>query len=92
MDAEGGISGGPAGKARMLIDVGAAYATGKILDDLLEEGLKWGFGPAISGSAATAARYVGLGAGGVLLLLQRGRDVNLPAYSELELTIARAPN
>lgn len=89
LDSEGGISGGRAGKLRMAIDIGVAYVSGKIVDDLLEEGLKMGWGAGISGSAATAARYVGLGTGALFLILQRGRDVSLPQYSELELTFTR---
>lgn len=42
MDSEGAVSGGPASKARLAIDIGVAYASGKIIDDLLEEGIKWG--------------------------------------------------
>lgn len=89
MDSEGGVSGGPASKKRLAIDLGVSYATGKIVDDLLEEGIKWGFGTAVSGTAATAARYPGIGVGLLFLILQRGRDVRLPQYAELELTFTR---
>ncbi|MFN7938604.1 MAG: hypothetical protein U0R19_35070 [Bryobacteraceae bacterium] len=89
LDAEGGLSGGPAGKLRLAIDIGLAYASGKLIDDIFEEGVKAGVGTAAAGSAATAARYIGLGTGAVFLLLQRGNDVSLPQYTELELTFAR---
>lgn len=89
MDQEGAVSGGPASKARLAINIGVAYASGKIIDDLLEEGIKWGWGAAASGTGATVARYVGLGTGLVFLALQHGNDVRLPEYTELELTFTR---
>ncbi|MEZ5402123.1 MAG: hypothetical protein R2729_20790 [Bryobacteraceae bacterium] len=89
MDSEGGLSGGPPTKLRLAIDIGLAYAAGKIVDDLLEEGVKWSAEAIASGSVATVARYVGIGTGAVFLVLQRGRDVRLPQYTELELTFAR---
>ncbi len=89
IDQEGAVSGGPASKARLAINIGVAYASGKIIDDLLEEGIKWGWGAAASGTGATVARYVGLGTGLVFLALQHGNDVRLPQYTELDLTFTR---
>ncbi|MBS1828191.1 MAG: hypothetical protein JST93_22995 [Acidobacteria bacterium] len=89
LDAEGGLSGGPVSKLRLAVDIGLAYASGKLIDDIFEEGVKAGVGTAAAGSAATTARYIGLGTGAVFLLLQRGNDVSLPQYTELELTFAR---
>ena len=88
-DAEGGLTGGPASRKRMLLNLGVAYATGKVLDDLVEEGAKAALGAAVAGSAATAARYVGLGTGALAFLLHRGHDVTLDPHTELELTFSR---
>ena len=63
MDSEGEVHGGSRTKKRAALDLGLAYLTGKIADDLLEEGLKMGLGAAVSGSAAVGARYVGIGVG-----------------------------
>jgi hypothetical protein len=89
VDSEGGISGGPASKKRLALDLAISYVGGKIVDDLLEEGLKMAYGPAVSGTAATVARYVGIGIGVTFLVMQRGHDVRLPQYTELELTFTR---
>jgi hypothetical protein len=89
VDAEGGISGGATSKKRLILDLGLSYLTGKIADDLLEEGVKYALGASVSGGAATAARYVGLGTGLVFFAMQRGNDVRLPQYTELEVTFSR---
>lgn len=47
----------------MLLQIGVSYATGKILDDLMEEGIKGAAGAAAAGTAATAARYTSLAVG-----------------------------
>ena len=54
-----------------------------------EESAKAVMGAVVAGSAATAARYVGLTSGALVFLLHRGRDVSLDAYTELELTLSR---
>ena len=77
MDAEGGLHGGPLDRKQALINIGVAYATGKFLDDMIEESAKAALGAAVAGSAATVARYVGLSAGTVMFLMHRGRDVSL---------------
>lgn len=89
IDSEGQIQGGNRTKKRAALDLGLAYVSGKIVDDLLEEGIKMSAGSAAAGSAAIAARYVGIGTGLVLFLLQHGRDVRLAKYAELELSITR---
>jgi len=89
LDAEGGLTGGALDRKRALVNAGVAYLTGKILDDALEESAKAVMGIAVAGSAATAARYVGLTSGTLVFLLHRGRDVSLGAHTELELTFSR---
>ena len=63
VDSEGAVTGGPQSKAKMLVQLGVSYVTGKIVDDLMEEGIKAALGAAVAGSAATAARYTSLAIG-----------------------------
>jgi hypothetical protein len=90
LDAEGEMHGGPRTRKAALAQLGLSYALGKLTDDVLEEGIKAAFGAAASGTATVAARYVGIGTGVLFFVLQRGRDVRLPPYTELELTFNRA--
>lgn len=88
VDPEGAVSGGPQGKLKLLLHIGASYAIGKLVDDVMEEGLKAALGAA-AGTAATAARYPSLGLGVFLFAMQRGREVSLPQYQEIEITLSR---
>ncbi len=89
LDSEGGLTGGALNRKRALLNVGLAYLTGKILDDLLEESAKAAMGEAVAGSAATAARYLGLASGAFVFLMHRGREVSLGPQTQLELTFTR---
>jgi hypothetical protein len=90
VDGEGGVTGSALTKKRALINLGIAYATGKILDDVIEESAKAALTAAVAGSAETAARYVGLAAGTAVFLLHRGREVQLEPHTELTLSFSRA--
>jgi len=89
VDSEGVVSGGPQSKVKMLLQIGISYATGKIIDDLMEEGIKAAAGAAAAGTAATAARYTSLAVGATLFAIQRGRDAELKRYTEIEITLSR---
>lgn len=89
IDPEGTLSGGSRSKKRAVIDLGVAYVAGKTVDDLVEEGIKAIWTTASSGTVAGAARWFGLGTGAFLFFLQQGRDVYLPQYSELTVTLNR---
>lgn len=89
MDSEGEVHGGSRTKKRALLDLGLAYLLGKLADDLFEEGVKLGVSQAASGTVTAVARYLGIGTGLVVFLGQRGKDVALPLYTELELTFPR---
>jgi len=86
---EGELTGGALNRKQALINIGAAYLTGKILDDLIEEGAKAVLGATAAGSAATTARYVALGTGTFMFLMHRGREVSVPIHTELQLTFVR---
>jgi len=89
LDAEGTLRARAATRKRLAMDLGMAYLVGKVTDDLFEEGLKAGVSAAASGTVTTSVRYLGMGAGLACFLAQRGRDVTLPEYTELEIVIAR---
>ena len=89
MDSEGSVRGGSRTKKRALLDLGLSYLVGKLADDLFEEGVKLGVSQAASGTVTVVARYIGIGVGALIFFGQRGKDVRLPLYTELELTFPR---
>lgn len=89
IDSEGTLEGGRRGKVATVVGVGAAYLVGKVADDLLEEGVKFGVGIAASGTATIVARYVEIGTGLLFFFARRGKDARLPEYTELEVTFNR---
>ena len=80
------LHGRPPGVASFAIDVGVSYLSGKIIDDLLEEGIKAAAAGITTESAASIGRYFGVGTGLCLLLIRRGNDVSLEQYSEFEVS------
>jgi hypothetical protein len=89
LDEEGGLHGLKPGVKNALVDLGIAYAVGKVTDDLAETPIR-AVGAAMSDAAvANAARYFGLGASAVFLVTRHGRDVYLPRYSEMEIDFGR---
>ena len=89
VDEEGGLRGLRPGVANALVDLGIAYAVGKLSDDLAETPIR-AIGTALSDAAvANAARYFGLGASAAFLITRHGRDVYLPRYSEMEIDFGR---
>lgn len=88
LDAEGEFTGA-LNRKQALLNLVVAYLAGKIFDDLIEEGAKAALGAAVSGSAATAARYVGLGVGTFVFLMHRGHEGSLASQTELQLTFVR---
>jgi hypothetical protein len=89
LDEEGTLRARAATKKRAAIDLGLAYVVGKVVDDVLEESVKAGVSAAAAGTVTAAARYVGIGAGLLFFFAQKGRDVTLPEYTELEIVITR---
>jgi hypothetical protein len=87
LDSEGMLHGRAPGVAAYAVDLGMSYLSGKIVDDLLEEGIKAAVAGITTEKAASIGRYFGLGTGLCLFLMRRGRDVSLEQYSELEVSI-----
>lgn len=89
LDEEGTLHGRKPGTLNGLVDMGYAYALGKISDDVSETPLR-AISAAMSDAAvANAARYVGLGTSLAFLVTRRGRDVYLPKYALIEINFGR---
>jgi len=89
LDKEGTLRASAATKKQAALELGLAYVVGKVVDDVLEESIKAGASAVATGTITTLARYVGVAAGTAFFFAHRGRDVALPEYTELEITVAR---
>ena len=89
MDSEGALSASTWGKRNAVLSLGLLYLSGKLTDDLMEEGIRIGFRTVTRGTATVVSRYVGIGTGVMLLVLRRGKDLNLPKFTEIEITFSR---
>lgn len=85
------LSRNPGMKSAML-EAGSSYVVGKLTDDIFEEGIKAAISNISSGAVAAYARYVGFATGIAWLCGHRGRDVQLPAFSEITITFNRDVN
>jgi hypothetical protein len=89
LDEEGTLHGRKPGMVNGLVDLGYAYALGKVSDDISETPIR-AIGASMSNAAvANAARYVGLGTSLAFLLTRHGRDVYLPKYALIEIDFGR---
>jgi hypothetical protein len=86
LDSEGMLHGRAPGVASFAVDVGVSYLSGKLVDDLLEEGIKAAAARISTESAASIGRYFGVATGLCLFLMRRGNDVSLEQYSEFEVS------
>jgi len=89
LDEEGTLHGRKPGFANGLVDLGYAYALGKISDDIAETPIR-AIGASLSdATVANAARYVGLGTSLAFLITRHGRDVYLPKYALIKIDFGR---
>ena len=89
LDDEGTLHGRKPGIVNGLVDLGYAYALGKVSDDIAETPIR-AIGASMSDAAvANAARYVGLGTAAAFLITRHGRDVYLPKYALIEIDFGR---
>ena len=89
MDSEGGMRGGPPGKAWMLINLGVTAGIAKVTDDtfqLIAEAL---VSTATDASTAGTARIVAACASGIYMVTRHGRDVVLPRFTKLDVAFSR---
>lgn len=89
IDAEGDMHGGHAGKAWLLANIGVTAGAAKVTDDTVQLAIEAVISSATDASTAGTAQIVAACVSGVFLLTRHGRDVVLPRYDELEVTLSR---
>jgi hypothetical protein len=90
MDSEGGIHAEHPGKARFLLDFGVTGGISKISDDTTQLIVEAISSTATDVSTAGVAKIAAMGATAIFLLTRHGRDVILPAYTEMDVSLSRA--
>jgi hypothetical protein len=90
MDAEGRIHAQNPGKARFLLDFGVSGGFSKVSDDTTQLIIEAISSTATDASTAGVARFAAMGASAIYLLTRHGRDVILPAYTEMDVSLSRA--
>ena len=92
LTSEGGLTGGSAGKGRVLMELGIGVGLSKVTDDgaqLIAEAL---VSTATDASTAGVARLAGFAVSGVYWLTRHGRDVALPPYTTFTIRFDRPPD
>jgi hypothetical protein len=90
MDSEGRIHAQNPGKARFLLDFGVTGGISKVSDDTTQLIIEAISSAATDASTAGVARFAAMGASGIFLLTRHGRDVILPPYTEMDVSLSRA--
>lgn len=90
MDAEGHLHGERPGKAWMAINLGVSAGISKEVDDGAQLLLEALISTATDASTAGAARIASSCASGIYMATRHGRDVVLPAFTEVEVSLDRA--
>ena len=90
MDLEGRIHAQSPGTARFLLDFGVTGGISKISDDTTQLIIEAIRSTATDGSTAGVARVAAICATGIFLLTRHGRDVILPPYTEMDISLSRA--
>ena len=90
MDSEGRIHAQNPGKARFLLDFGVTGGISKVSDDTTQLIIEAISSTATDASTAGVARFAAMGASGIFLLTRHGRDVILPPYTEMDVSLSRA--
>jgi hypothetical protein len=89
MDPEGRMSGGWPGKAWLFINVGVTAGLAKVSDDTLQLIIEAIVSTATDASTAGVGRIAATTVSGIFLLTRHGRDVVLPKFTELRITLNR---
>ena len=89
IDAEGGLHGERPGKAWMAINLGMTAGISKEIDDGLQLVIEALVSTATDASTAGAARIVSSCVSGIYLATRRGRDVVLPRFTEMDISLDR---
>ncbi len=90
MDSEGRIHAQHPGKARFLLDFGVTGGISKVSDDTTQLIIEAISSTATDASTAGVARFAAMGASAIFLLTRHGRDVILPPYTEMDVSLSRA--
>lgn len=89
LDEEGTLRGRKPGVKAALVDIGYAYALGKVADDISETPIRAVAAGIGNAGVATTARYFGLGTAALFLLTRHGKDVKVPEYGEIQVEFGR---
>jgi len=89
VDQEGRLHGGPPGLKWLLIDGGVTAGLAKVADDGTQLLIEAIVSSATDASTAGGARLVSAGVSGIFMLTRHGRDVRLPKYTEMTVTLDR---
>ena len=90
IDSEGGIHAQNPGKARFLLDFGVTGGISKVSDDTTQLIIEAISSTATDASTAGVARLAAMAVTGIFLLTRHGRDVILPPYTEMDVSLSRA--
>jgi hypothetical protein len=90
MDSEGRIHAQNPGKARFLLDSGVTGGMSKVADDTTQLIIEAISSTATDASTAGVARFAAMGVTTIFLLTRHGRDVILPPYTEMDVSLSRA--
>ncbi len=90
MDSEGRIHAQNPGAARFLLDFGVTGGISKVSDDTTQLIIEAISSTATDASTAGVARFAAMGAAAIFLVTRHGRDVILPPYTEMDVSLSRA--
>jgi hypothetical protein len=90
MDAEGRIHAQSPGTARFLLDFGVTGGISKVSDDTTQLIIEAISSTATDASTAGVARFAAMGASAIFLLTRHGRDVILPPFTEMDVSLSRS--
>jgi hypothetical protein len=90
MDAEGGLRGERPGKAWMAINLGVTAGAGKVADDGMQLIIEAIISTASDVSTAGTGRIVAGCVSAIYLATRHGRDVVLPRFTEMDISLDRA--
>ena len=89
IDAEGQLRGERPGKAWMAINVGVTAGLAKEVDDTTQLIIEAIVSSATDASTAGTARIVSSCISGIYMVSRRGRDVVLPRFTEMDISLDR---
>jgi hypothetical protein len=89
IDAEGGLRGERPGKVWMAINLGVTAGIAKEVDDGLQLVIEALVSTATDVSTAGTARIAASCASGIYMVTRRGRDVVIPRFTEMDISLDR---